>query len=89
MQYLDNMEVVDDVGVEDYGQDESNMEFTKGDDKLYEFEESSDNSNVKDIDFKNNVDDRDDDDYFNMNVDSFAIELTFVIEDEPYELPNF
>ena len=53
-----------------------------------EFEESSDDNSVKGIDFENNVDDRDEDDYFNTNVESFVIELAFVTEDGPYELPN-
>ena len=44
---------------------------------------------MNDIHFEDNIDDKDNDDYFNMNVDSTITKLALVIEDGPYKLPNF
>ena len=79
------MEVVDNVRVEDNGQDEPNVEFTKDDNELDEFKDN----NVKDIDFEDNANDRDDGDYFELNVNLFVPKHAFVTEDKPYEAPKF
>ena len=89
VQYLVNVDVVDNVRIKDCGEYELDVEFTKGKDEhdvkfiegkdeQDEFEDNSDDNSVKDIYFENSVDDRDDGDYFKSNVDSFVLELTFV-----------
>ena len=69
-----NIEVDDvlDVEVNDYGQEEVNVKFTKG--ELFSLEKHNDDSSVRITNFKDKVNERDDDDDFEMNVDTSVIE---------------
>ena len=69
MQYVVNVDVVNNIRVED----ELNVEFTEGEDELDELEDSSEDNSVNDIDFEDNANDKDDDDYFELNVDWWTI----------------